>query len=193
MKKKFVEFKCDVCNNSITVEDKQGYPYRQGWCYIYNLNVQIAKVNTHRVVKDMERVEEKDIHTCSKECLVKFLMMKIDFASSYRGTKEELETSPNNGVFHNDAIKQQPLNQQQQEFFNFMEQEIEKQKPQSQQPNFSIDQNSGTPQPQPQPQSQSQSQKYGSVSNPFEKPMDNKPQIVEPEMNPPKKKKFGLF
>jgi len=35
MKYQYTKFTCDKCKNTINKETSQGFPYDEGWCYIY--------------------------------------------------------------------------------------------------------------------------------------------------------------
>jgi len=65
MKTKFTKFKCDTCGKEITVEGDKGYPYQEGWAYLFNLEMQIPEINHNFVRKGL-----KDNHFCSRECLI---------------------------------------------------------------------------------------------------------------------------
>jgi len=70
MKKKIIEFKCDHCDIVKQVEEDEGYPYGEGWCFIFKLNIQLpvdGSNNKHR------RVEKEEKHLCSKKCLTEFI------------------------------------------------------------------------------------------------------------------------
>lgn len=60
MKIKKTEFTCDQCNKK--KEWINGYPYKQGWCYIYKLSM-----------KKTTNIDIKDKHFCCKACMEKYI------------------------------------------------------------------------------------------------------------------------
>lgn len=69
-KEDFTKFKCDVCGKFIVVESGSGFPYRQGWRYLYNF---AFKFDEH-----IFQGIEKDKHFCSVSCMVEFITNMID-------------------------------------------------------------------------------------------------------------------
>jgi endogenous inhibitor of DNA gyrase (YacG/DUF329 family) len=59
-------FECDRCK--VQIERGQAspvFPYPEGWVYLYSLNFQWKSIP--------DRVERRDLHFCSKTCMLKYL------------------------------------------------------------------------------------------------------------------------
>lgn len=68
MKKDYTIFECDQCRKNEEIEKNSGFPYKKGWCYLYNFTVKFS---------DKEGVEKKDGHFCSKKCMQKYINILI--------------------------------------------------------------------------------------------------------------------
>lgn len=68
MKRYKTIFTCDECVKIIETETESGYPYQNGWRYLYNLTFKLEN----------KRIEpERDKHFCSKKCLIKWVGAKL--------------------------------------------------------------------------------------------------------------------
>jgi hypothetical protein len=182
-KQKITTFTCDQCSNEISVRNDDGFPYKLGWNYIYKFEANISKDAPNKMIKSKSKINIEDSHLCSKHCMIEYIKEKIDYASDFQGGQpDELETQVNrrsNNQIHN-LEDQRPFEQQPRQEYK-------------QTPNF----NANHPQQYEQLNQQTQQhiqervpeQHNHTISNPFEKPDDGKPQIVEPETAEKSKKK----
>lgn len=70
MKEDFTKFRCESCEKEIIIVKGEGYPYDEGWCYLYNFT---GTVTNPSVEKNKKGFENKDKHFCSTECMIKFI------------------------------------------------------------------------------------------------------------------------
>lgn len=70
MKKQTTIFKCDQedCQKEIKIDNNQGFPYKSGWKYLYNLNLKYDNSGY---------IEKIDKHFCSKTCMLKYIRKTI--------------------------------------------------------------------------------------------------------------------
>jgi len=78
MKENFTRFECDTCHKEVTKTAGQGYPYEEGWEYLYNFDGQTPRENNP---KQYGRFKEKDKHFCGKECEFKFIEKVVNEAA----------------------------------------------------------------------------------------------------------------
>lgn len=97
-KEELINFRCDQCKKLLMIHGKEGFPYKEGWCYLYSCNVKIAKQKHHRAIKDFEGLNLKDNHFCSRKCLLDFITKKINDVSVV-DIKKDLEVNKNDYVF----------------------------------------------------------------------------------------------
>ena len=73
MKRNYTEFECDneACIKSINIEGRSGYPYSEGWIYLYKFDGKINKTVT---------MSNDDKHFCSASCMKNYLIKEIDSA-----------------------------------------------------------------------------------------------------------------
>lgn len=67
MKENYTKFSCDVCSKEKTIVHNSGFPYNEGWCYIYNIQGKVRNTNNQTIP-----IQEKDLHFCSKACMLQF-------------------------------------------------------------------------------------------------------------------------
>ena len=79
MKKNYTKFDCDECKAEIEIVKDEGYPYYEGWCYIYNFTAKFLKSYDPEINIDIEitRTEQKDKHFCSEKCMIAFIKKAI--------------------------------------------------------------------------------------------------------------------
>jgi len=117
-KENLTNFQCDQCKKTIMIRENDGFPYNKGWCYLYNFNAQISKDKSHRVIKDLERIDKKDCHFCCKSCLLDFVKDSVDYASTLR-IKQDVEETPSpreqstQQQIHQEQLTQRILKRQQ--------------------------------------------------------------------------------
>lgn len=69
-KKEYVEFQCDYCGKTETIEKCFGFPYHKNWEYLHELNGKTIDCDKETSVKF---IIEKDKHFCSIDCLYFFI------------------------------------------------------------------------------------------------------------------------
>ncbi len=92
-KENFVKFTCDNCGESVFQEGEKGFPYKDGWCYIYAFNFQIKQevpkmfdeidgqvMEVHSTAPDfrVNRGVHEDKHFCTEVCMKKYLDKAIN-------------------------------------------------------------------------------------------------------------------
>lgn len=102
-KENFVKFTCDNCGVNAIQKEGDGFPYKDGWCYIYGFNFQIKQdipkmvdeidgelMEIHSTAPDFKvnRVVCKDNHFCTELCMKKFLDKTINEAKNAGLRKE---------------------------------------------------------------------------------------------------------
>lgn len=73
MKEEIVRFTCEQCKKEklISVTMMQGFPYKEGWIYIYEFNGKV------KIGEEIKQIKDKDMHFCSKKCLLNYISNKI--------------------------------------------------------------------------------------------------------------------
>jgi len=64
MRTNITEFKCDECGKKIVKEYGIGFPYKEGWLYLYNFEFKSTSLN---------RAPIMDKHFCSEKCIHNFI------------------------------------------------------------------------------------------------------------------------
>jgi hypothetical protein len=72
-KEKLVEFTCDECKHKIIIEESKGFPYENGWCYIYKFCVKALNYYAVGIETSIKKIELKDKHFCSEEHMFDFI------------------------------------------------------------------------------------------------------------------------
>ena len=65
-----VYIECDMCGKRHDIDEKKGYPYNEGWIYLYNLNLQKPTISTNH---KCYRLEKTDKHFCSQKCFMRYI------------------------------------------------------------------------------------------------------------------------
>lgn len=71
MKEVATRFICDSCKKS-SEHIPSGYPYDNGWHYLYDVNIQVPRENKNG--NKCQRVMARDKHFCSSSCLEQFIV-----------------------------------------------------------------------------------------------------------------------
>ena len=67
-KEKITRITCDECGKTYTIhEGNEGFPYKYGWNYIYNLDIKTMRND------EVVNVKQDDKHFCSNQCLTRYM------------------------------------------------------------------------------------------------------------------------
>ena len=71
---KYECIECDMCGKKHEINPKIGYPYNEGWIYLYNLNLQKPTIST-----DFKyyRLYKEDRHFCRHDCIMRYFDMVL--------------------------------------------------------------------------------------------------------------------
>jgi hypothetical protein len=89
MKQDYTKFVCDECEKLTEVMKNAGYPYQDGWCYIFNFETKFLRLYTPGIEIDVARLELKDKHFCSLDCMFKHIKKKIAEAKKIEKVSHE--------------------------------------------------------------------------------------------------------
>jgi len=91
MKQELVRFACDSCGTTVDSVKEDGYPYKIGWQYLYQLEGKTGKADvTHKLAKDVGHYKEEDKHFCSTKCMYSFIGNVVK--ATREGNPEPIDT-----------------------------------------------------------------------------------------------------
>lgn len=94
MKKDYTTFICDNCQKEATKLKNTGFPYEEGWCYIYNFSSNFLKLYAPGIDLDVGHIQLKDKHFCCEDCMKKYIEKSIEEAKIIKSepiSAEEIE------------------------------------------------------------------------------------------------------
>lgn len=96
MKQEKIYFKCDnnKCKSEIIVEQKVGFPYKEGWLYMHEFSGKFSPLHND----SNKSFEERDKHFCSLKCQIAFIE---DIFNLHLSIKENIKREEKGDFFIN--------------------------------------------------------------------------------------------